>query len=185
MVRTIGLALAFVLVVSLGLSTLTGTGIVRAEDKRLSPHDRASVTLAGKKVTIEYGRPYKKGRLIFGGLVPYGQIWRTGADEATTLTTEADLVIGTLRVPKGSYSLFALPEKNQWTLVVNKTAKQWGAFSYNPKDDLGRVPMKVGATGAPVEQLTIELEPAGERKSTLKLSWDRLAATVSVSLTAP
>ena len=119
--------------------------------------------------------------------MPYGQIWRTGADEATTLTTEADLLIGTLRVPPGSYALFTLPEKNQtknqWTLVVNKTAKQWGAFSYNPKEDLGRVPMTVGATAAPVEQFTIELAPDGKRKATLKLSWDKLLA--SVPLTAP
>jgi len=173
--------IAFALVVPLGLSVLAGGA--GAEEKRASPHDEASATIAGKKVTIRYGRPYKKGREIFGGLVPYGQVWRTGADEATTLTTETDLLIGTLKVPKGSYALFTLPEKNQWTLVVNKTAKQWGAFSYNPKDDLGRVPMKLGATAASVEQFTIGLEPAGERKATLKLSWDKLVA--SVALAAP
>lgn len=179
MVRSFAVALA--LVVPLGLCLQAGG--VRAEDKRASPHDEASVVIVGKKVAIHYGRPYKKGRVIFGGLVPYGQIWRTGADEATTLTTETDLLIGTLRVPQGSYALFTLPEKNQWTLVVNKTAKQWGAFSYNPKDDLGRVPMIVGASAAPVEQFTIELTPAGKNKATLKLSWDKLVA--SVVLTAP
>lgn len=166
-----------------GLVVAAVSAAARADEKRASPHDRASAAIGGTKVTIEYGRPYKKGRAIFGGLVPYGQVWRTGADEATVLTTDGDLTIGTLRVPKGSYALFTLPSKNEWTLIVNKTAKQWGAFSYSAKDDLGRVPMKVGATATPVEQLTIDVQPAGDRKATLKLSWDTLVA--SVPLAAP
>jgi hypothetical protein len=169
------------LAVSLVLSTFAGAG--RAEDKRASPHDQASAVIAGKKVTIEYGRPYKKGRPIFGGLVPYGQVWRTGADEATILTTEGDLMIGALRVAKGSYALFTLPGKTEWTLVVNKVSHQWGAFSYDAKEDVGRVPMKLGVPPAPVEQFTIAVEPAGARNATLKLSWDKLVA--SVALTAP
>jgi hypothetical protein len=169
------------LVIPLGVCTRPGD--VRGDDKRASPHDEASAVIAGKKVSIHYGRPYKKGRGIFGGLVPYGQIWRTGADEATTLTTETDLLIGALRVPPGTYALFTLPEKNQWTLVVNKIAKQWGAFAYNAKDDLGRVPMTVNAAAAPVEQFTIELAPDGKRKAILKLSWDKVVA--SAPLTAP
>src|SRR5450432_1112185 len=171
--RSVGLALSLSLVLSLVF------GAVSAEEKRASPHDKAQAVIAGKKVTIEYGRPYKKGRPIFGGLVPYDQVWRTGADEATTLTTEGDLMIGTLRVPKGSYALFTVPGPNAWTLVVNKKAEQWGAF----KEDLGRVPMKLGANAALVEQLTIALDPAGPRKAILKLSWDKLIA--SVPLAAP
>jgi Protein of unknown function (DUF2911) len=176
--RSLGLALSLSLVFSLVF------GAVRAEEKkRVSPHEKAQAVIAGKKVTIEYGRPYKKGRPIFGGLVPYDQVWRTGADEATTLTTEGDLMIGTLRVPKGSYALFTVPGPNAWTLVVNKTAQQWGAFKYDAKEDLGRVPMKLGANAALVEQLTIALDPAGPRKAILKLSWDKLIA--SVPLAAP
>ena len=174
------LTLSLILLI-LGSATLGGG--LRAEDKRLSPHEQVSATIGGKKITIEYGRPYKKGRPIFGGLVPFGQVWRTGADEATTLTTDGDVMIGALRVPKGKYALFTVPEKDQWTLVVNRTAKQWGAFSYNAKDDLGRVPMKVGATPATVEQLTIKLEPAGDRKAILEVSWDKLVA--SAQLTVP
>jgi Protein of unknown function (DUF2911) len=168
-------------VLALGLAVPALVGVVRAADKRASPHDQVSSVIGGAKVTVQYGRPYKKGRAIFGALVPYDQVWRTGADEATTLTTDGDLMIGALRVPKGSYALFTVPGKTEWTLVVNKTAKQWGAFSYGAKDDLGRVPMKVGATAAPVEQFTIEIQPAGERKATLKLSWDKLAASVPVA----
>ena len=114
-------------------------------------------------------------------LVPYDQVWRTGADEATTLTTDGDLTIGTLRVPKGTYALFTVPGKSAWTLVVNKTAKQWGAFSYDAKEDLGSVPMQVAASPAPVDQLTIELLPAGDRKAILELSWDKLVASVGLA----
>ncbi|MDB4981767.1 MAG: hypothetical protein JWM82_2519 [Myxococcales bacterium] len=167
----VALVLTFVLSASAG----------GADEKRASPHEQVSATVGGKKVTVAYGRPYKKGRVIFGGLVPYDQVWRTGADEATTLTTDGELTIGTLRVPKGTYALFTIPGKSAWTLVVNKTAKQWGAFSYDAKEDVGRVPMKVGARAAPVEQFTIELPPAGDRKAVLELSWDKVVATVGLA----
>ena len=150
------------------------------EKKRASPHADATATLAGKKITISYGRPYAKGRAIFGGLVPWGQVWRTGADEATTLTTESDLVIGGLKVPKGEYALFTIPTEKEWTLVVNKTAKQWGAFKYDAAQDLGRAPMTVAAATKPVEQFTIELVPAG-KQLTLKMSWDKTVASVTIT----
>ena len=154
---------------------------VAQQKQRVSPHETVSATIGGKKVTIEYGRPYLKGRKAVGGqLVPLGKVWRTGADEATKLTTEAPLMIGTLKVPAGSYSLFTLPETGQWTLIVNKTADQWGAFSYDQKTDLGRVPMKVAATSAPVEQFTIKLEPAGADAAKLELAWENTSATVPV-----
>ncbi|MFO0574361.1 MAG: DUF2911 domain-containing protein [Polyangia bacterium] len=166
-------------------SVLVGTaGLSRAEDKRASPHEQVSAVLGGKKVTIDYGRPFKKGRQVFGGagaLVPGGQVWRTGADEATVLTTEGDLTIGTLRVPAGSYALFTVPGDKEWTLVVNKVAKQWGAFKYDAKQDLGRTAMKVAATAAPVEQFTIAIETQGDKQGTLKLSWDKVVATVPLA----
>ena len=145
-----------------------------------SPHDELTATIAGKKITITYGRPFKKGRAIFGGLVPYGQVWRTGADEATTFATEADLMIGSLHVPAGEYSLFTLPNEKEWTLVLNKTAKQWGAFKYDQKMDLGRVPMKVAAGGAPVEQLTITLQGTGGSNAVLKIAWDTVTASADL-----
>ncbi len=150
------------------------------EKKRASPHVDVSANLGGKKITISYGRPSVKGRAIFGGLVPWGEVWRTGADEATKLTTEADIVIGGLKVPKGEYALFTIPTEKAWTLVVNKTATQWGAFKHDAKQDLGRVPMTVTAATKPVEQFTIELVPAG-KQLTLKLSWDKTVASVAIA----
>jgi hypothetical protein len=166
------------------LAALTSAGRVRAADKRASPHEQATVTLAGKKVTIEYGRPSKKGRDIFGktGLVPFGEVWRTGADEATTITCDGNVSIGSLKVPKGTYSLFTIPGEKEWTLVLNKEAKQWGAFKYDQKKDLGRVPLAVSTAGAPVEQFTIALEPQADKKSALlKLSWDTTVASATIT----
>jgi DUF2911 family protein len=165
---------------SIAIFALAATGHAEEKEKRASPHAEVSATLGGKKITVSYGRPYVKGRAIFGGLVPWNEVWRTGADEATTFTTEADVVVGGLKVPKGEYALFTIPTEKQWTLVLNKTAKQWGAFKYDAKQDLGRVPMMVASNAKPVEQLTIELVPAG-KQVTLKLSWDKTVASVAIA----
>lgn len=162
------------------IAALSLAGPARAEKQRASPHADATATLAGKQLTVSYGRPFMKGRAIFGGLVPWGQVWRTGADEATTFTTEADVVVGGLKVPRGEYSLFTIPAEKQWTLVLNKTAKQWGAFKYDAAQDLGRVPMTVTTATRPVEQFTIEMVPAG-KQLTLRLSWDKTVATVTIA----
>jgi hypothetical protein len=162
------------------IAALSLAGSARAERQRASPHADVNATLAGKKITISYGRPYMKGRAIFGGLVPWNQVWRTGADEATTFTTEADVVIGGLKVPRGEYALFTIPTEKQWTLVVNKTAKQWGAFQYDAAQDLGRAAMTVASSTKPVEQFTIEMVPAG-KQLTLKLAWDKTVVTVAIA----
>jgi len=160
-------------------AVLAAVAVGRADKGRASPHEEVSATVGGKKLTISYGRPYKKGREIFGGLVPWGQVWRTGADEATTLTVDGDVTIGSLKVPKGSYALFTVPGPKEWQLIVNKNPKQWGAFRYDAKDDLGKTTMKVAAAPAPVEQLTISIEPAG-KQGTLKIAWDKTVATAAI-----
>jgi len=154
---------------------------VAAQENRVSPHETTEFSLNGKKITVTYGRPYMKGRKIMGGLVPYDQVWRTGADEATVLTTEADLMIGNLAVPKGSYAVFTLPSESGWKLIVNKVDKQFGAFDYDEKQDLGRVDMKVGKTSAPVEQFTITLAKAGSG-GVMKLEWENTSASVDIKV---
>lgn len=168
--------------VSVGLLLATAGGLMAAQEKRASPHEDVTATVSGKKITISYGRPSKKGREIFGALVPWDQVWRTGADEATTLTTEADLTIGTLQVPKGTYTLFTVPKQKEWTLVVNKVAKQWGAYTYDQKQDLGRTPMAVTTNPKLVEQLTLTMEAQGEKKVVLKAAWDTTAASVPITV---
>jgi len=154
---------------------------VAAQENRVSPHETTEFSLNGKKITVTYGRPYMKGRKIMGGLVPYDQVWRTGADEATVLTTEADLMIGNLAVPKGSYAVFTLPSESGWKLIINKVDKQFGAFDYDEKQDLGRVDMKVGKTSAPVEQFTIALAKAGNG-GVMKLEWENTSASVDIKV---
>jgi len=161
-----------------GIALLIGAaGLVFSQRQRASPHEKQDFKVSGKKITIEYGRPYKKGRDIFGGLEAYGKVWRTGADEATTFSTEADLMVGSLHVPAGTYSLFTLPGETEWTLILNKVASQWGAFKYDEKMDLGRTKMKVQKVPV-VEQLTINITPQGE----LSVAWDTTKATVPITV---
>jgi hypothetical protein len=153
-------------------------GLVAAQQKRASPHDTVKATIDGATISITYGRPYTKGRKIFGGLVPYGQVWRTGADEATILETDKALMFGALHLNPGKYSLYSVVDEKQWRLVVNKQVGQWGT-EYSQAQDLGRVPMKTETLPAAVEQLTIAIEknPAG-KGGQIVITWDTTKATL-------
>lgn len=167
----------------LSLVLIASRALLAEKAGRASPHEQVSVVLGGKKVTIDYGRPFKKGREIFGKLVPFGQVWRTGADEATVLTSDGNLTLGDLKVAKGTYTLFTQPGEKDWLLIVNKAAKQWGAYSYDPKQDVGRAKMTVSTSAKPVEQFTIAIEAQGTGKTaTLKLSWDTTVASLPISV---
>jgi hypothetical protein len=151
------------------------------KEQRKSPHDTVSTSLGGKTLTITYGRPYLKGRQVFGhDLVPFGQVWRLGADEATKLTTDTDITINDLKVPKGSYSLFTIPAKDHWTLIVDKKADQWGAFSYDPAQDLGRTQLSIEPLANPVEQFTISLKPASAGAVSLSFAWEKTQASTKI-----
>lgn len=154
-------------------------GLVAAQQKRASPHDTVKATIDGATVSITYGRPYVKGRKIFGGIVPYGQVWRTGADEATILETDKALMFGPLHVNPGKISLYSLVTEKGWTLVLNKKTGQWGT-EYAQADDLGRVPMRVETLSAPVEQFTIAIEknPAG-KGGVIVMQWESTKATLA------
>lgn len=155
---------------------------VAQQDKstRPSPPGTAEVTLGGKKITIEYSRPSLKGRKAVGGdLVPYGKVWRTGANEATSLTTEINLNIGGANVPAGQYTLYTLPTENGWKLIINKQTGQWGTV-YDEKQDLVRIDMKTTQLSAPVEQFTILLEPVNPALVQLSLEWENTRVSVPI-----
>ena len=118
-----------------------------------------------------------KGRKVGVELAPFGQVWRTGADEATVLNTEDDLTIGNLAVPKGKYAIFTLPSETGWKLIINKVADQWGAFKYDEKQDLGRVDMKM-ARRRPSKKFTITLAKSGNG-GVMKVEWENTAASVN------
>ncbi len=137
-----------------------------------SPRDSALLTIDGKRISIDYGRPSMRGRKIMGGVVPFGKVWRTGANAATGFVTTGDLVIEGTRIPKGSYTLYTLPSAGQWELIINKQTGQWGTI-YKKKLDLVRLPLKRRTLRQPVEKFTISLEQKGKKSGTLKLVWER------------
>ncbi|HEX6191321.1 MAG TPA: DUF2911 domain-containing protein [Chitinophagaceae bacterium] len=144
--------------------------------QRKSPHD----TVTNGKVTVTYGRPYKNNRDIFGSLEPYGKVWRLGADEATTITFNNDVKFAGKTVKAGTYTLFAIPNEKEWTLILNSQLQQWGAYSYekNKDKDVQKVSVPVKNLSAPVEQLTIRFDKA----NAMIIEWDKSQVTVPVTM---
>lgn len=164
--------------VVLGLALVA---LPEAQQQRASPHETVSAEIAGAKVSITYGRPYMKGRTIFGGLVPWDRVWRTGADEATTLTSDKMLMFGNLHAGPGSVTLWTLPTENgAWKFIINKETGQWGT-AYKAEHDLGRVDMKTEALDTAVEQFTIAIEPAG-RGGQIVMTWDKTKMIVPFTI---
>ena len=147
----------------------------------LSPPAKAEATLAGKNISIDYSAPSKRGREIMGGLVPFDKVWRTGANAATTLHTDADLMIGSLHVPAGTYTLYTIPTAKDWTLIVNKQTGQWGT-AYDDKQDLGRVKMTVKPVQDTVETFVIAIKPTGAKTAALTMTWENTEASVPVTV---
>ena len=162
--------------------TLTAAaGAQEDKSKRPSPPGTAEATLQGKKIKIDYSRPYLKGRHVGQELAPFGRVWRTGANEATTLTTEANLNIGGASIPAGTYTLYSLPSEGTWKLIINKQTGQWGT-EYDEKQDLARVDLKKSQTKAPVEQFTISFDKKGNDSADLVLEWEKIRLTVPVKV---
>jgi hypothetical protein len=155
--------------------------VAQGQEQRKSPHETVKATIDGATITVEYGRPSMKGRKVMGELVPFGKVWRTGADEATTLTTDKELQIGGTIVPAGKYTLYTLPGQTDWQLIVNKQTGQWGT-EYDQKQDLGRVPLKKTATSAPVEQLTISVDKNPAGGGMLRIAWENTALTAPITV---
>jgi hypothetical protein len=151
-----------------------------AQQKRVSPHETTGAVIDKNRVTITYGRPYTKdpktgeAREIWGSLVPYGKVWRTGSDEATILITQKPLVFGDVIVPAGAYTLWTLPKDDGTAkLIINKQIGQWGvgSGSYDEKQDLARIDLKKDVTDKTADQFTIFVGKKPEGGGTLKLIW--------------
>jgi hypothetical protein len=165
---------AAVAALSVGLAAQKTTDV--HPGKGGSPHVRTEWTVDGAAISIEYGRPYLKGRTIGKTVAPLGQVWRAGADEATTLKIDKALKFGTLAVPAGTYTLWVVPGDNDWQLVISKATGQWGT-QYRDGEDLGRVPMTVGKAKAPAEQLTYAIDDT-PKGATLRIEWGTTSASV-------
>jgi len=175
-------AIANCMGVMLSIAAFAACG-TRAQNKesRPSPPAKATCNLAGgKTITVDYSSPRMKGRKIFGELVPYGKIWRAGANEATTLVTDADVTVGGTAVPAGSYTIFTIPGEGKWTLVISKKTGEWGTAYPGPDNDLARVDMKVSKLPSAVENFTIAFDPSGGG-CTLRMEWETTRASVDIS----
>jgi hypothetical protein len=167
---------------------IVGTLPVMAQRKRISPHETITATIDGNNLKIVYGRPYTKAprsgemRKIWGGLVPWGKVWRTGADEATLLTTEQPIVLGGTAIAAGTYSLFTVPmETGTSKLVVNKKTGQWG-IPYDEKaeatNELARIDLKKDTLDKAVDQFTMAIGPNPSGGGVLKLMWENTQFSV-------
>jgi hypothetical protein len=146
-----------------------------------SPRDSVELFLQGKRLAVNYGRPSVRGRKIMGSVVPYGKVWRTGANAATGFTTQADLRFGNVIVPSGSYTLYSLPSSKQWKLIVNKQTGQWGTV-YNEKLDVARMSLKKKMLKDISEKFTITLERTSDKAGVMKLSWEKTQLSVDFQI---
>ena len=165
------------------LLTLSVVASAQMKDKsqRPSPPAQAQCKFSdGKTITVNYSSPRAKGRKIFGGLVPYGEVWRTGANEATTFVPDTNLTIGGKDVPAGSYTIFTVPNADKWTLIVNKKTGEWGIPYKYESDELVRADMQVSKTSAPVENFTISFHEMGTGCH-MYLDWENTRATIEIS----
>jgi hypothetical protein len=170
-------------VASLAVLLVTAFVVLGQQDKskRPSPPAQAKFDLGGgQSITIDYSSPRAKGRKIYGGIVPFGQVWRTGANESTTFVTTADLNVGGATVPAGSYTIFTVPNEDKWQLVISKKTGEWGTDYPGPSNDLARVDMKVSKLPSPVEDFTISFDKAGSGAN-LNIDWETTRASVMVS----
>ncbi|MBI2677173.1 MAG: DUF2911 domain-containing protein [Candidatus Koribacter versatilis] len=157
-----------------------------APDKSKRPSQPAAPAVCtfadGKTITVAYSVPSMNGRKIFGGLVPFNEVWRTGANEATTFVPATDVVIGGATVPAGSYTLYTLPGEKQWKLILSKKTGQWG-IPYPEGQDLGRFDMKTEVIEIPMEKLHISFMNPPQQKDvcTLRIDWEKTRASIEIA----
>lgn len=155
--------------------------IVAAPEPRPSPVSIAATKLDGETyVRVVYGSPRMRGREVFGGLVPFGEVWRTGANEATEITVDGPVIIGGERVETGTYALFTIPTPHEWTIILNRGLGQWGAYAYDDSADVVRFTVPVSTSRAQHEAFTVRFDEA-DSGTNLVLIWDRTRVDVPIA----
>jgi len=155
-----------------------------AQEQRASPLSIATSRYKDTYVKIVYSQPLKKGREIFGKLVPYGEVWRTGANEATEITITTDILLQGREIKAGTYSLFTIPNLNTWTIIINADLGLWGSYNYNSKKDVARFEVPVVHTETVAEALTIGIDPRND-KADIFIMWDKTRVTLPVQYLEP
>jgi hypothetical protein len=157
------------------------TEAARGPVPALSVEDTAEASIGPARLSVDYSRPLVRGRTLLGEVIPYDQVWRTGANAATHFTTSAPITIGTIVLAAGTYTLWTIPRRDGVTLIVNRQTGQWGT-GYGPAHDVGRTPMTTEATATPVEAFTIAIEPRDTRTGVLALSWGPFRWTAPITV---
>jgi hypothetical protein len=160
---------------------LLAAGAEAQRSRYTSPPADAAVTIGGKKITVDYYAPSTHGRKVMGGLVLFGQVWCTGANWATKITSESDLQVGGLKLPKGSYSIWTVPGEKEWTLIINRETGQFH-LNYDSSMDFGRTKMDVKALPEKVETFQVQLRDEGGNKGRLALVWENTEASVPLTV---
>jgi len=168
----------FFLATSCALSLVSQTPPIFPQ---LSPSASVSQTIGTTTVEVQYHRPAAKGRPIFGSLVPYGQVWRTGANEATTIRFSDPVQVNGQKVAAGTYALFSIPYQDRWTVILNKRARQQGAWEYDPREDVMRLDVKPKVVPH-TEWLTYEIYPASNATAYVDLYWEKLRVSLLVEV---
>ncbi|MFS4467399.1 DUF2911 domain-containing protein [Maribacter sp. 2210JD10-5] len=171
-----------------GLFYFVGVPYLQKQTKKYSPEKTATHTFDNAKLSVNYSSPSKKNRIIFGELVPFGQVWRTGANEPTTFTNSAQIDIIDKKLPAGTYSLWTVPGKESWKIIFNKEVPDWGVTllsggsetTRNPKEDAVTVEVPARTIGTPVEQFTIDFKN-NENQLYLNLLWDTVSINVPIN----
>lgn len=147
---------------------------------RKSPIAIASVKNNGTYIKVVYGQPYRNGRQIFGDLVPYGKVWRTGANEATEITITNTVLMGEEAIQAGTYSLFSIPGQDTWTLILNNSLGQWGAFDYDQATDYKRMGFPSKKLDDPVEAFSISFDDVNLNRTRMILKWDSVQVDIPI-----
>jgi len=156
-------------------------GAIPSEAQVASPPAKAACKFAdGKTITVNYSSPRMRGRKIFGGLVPFGEVWRAGADDATSFVPNADVIAGGKNVPAGKYTIFILPAQGKWTLIISKQTGEFGIPYPGEQYDFARVEMKVSKVTVPLENFTISFDRAGTT-CMMKLDWETTRAAIDIA----
>ena len=171
----------FCLAVLVAVAALPALGQRASNKPRTSPNASISQTIGVTKVTISYGRPGVKGRKIWGELVPYGEVWRTGANEATAISLTRNVTIEGQELPAGTYALFTIPNEDEWTIIFNKNPKQWGAFDYDPRLDALRVKVKPEPADHK-EWMSFSFMDLSANSAKLVLRWEKLAVPLKIQV---
>lgn len=179
--RTFTLRWAVLIVLFAGALVFAAPGGAQMGGQPASPPAKARCKFSnGKTIHVDYSSPRMRGRKIFGGLVPYGEVWRAGANEATTFDTDTTLNVGGTNVPAGNYTLFTLPSPNSWKLIISKQTDEWGIPYPGAEYDFARIPMQVSKLPSPVEDFTIHFDETGD-VCTMNLDWETTRASIKIT----